>query len=146
MAANVFQHKFTKSEEVKIATELSPAPRKQLQSVKPEMNLPGTVFFSVWLQATSSRQMSSMRALVATEIPGDPTAVAFGDMETRSATTASKSTEVISRSQAKIRSIRSADLKPLAKRSHTAPCDESCFSSQGFLFICSLSWLSARPG
>lgn len=71
------------------------------------MSPPGTLCFSVWLQATSSRQTSRIRALVATETPDGPAAVAFGNRgTTRSATTGSKTTGVIVRSQSKIRSMR----------------------------------------
>lgn len=71
-----------------------------------EKNLPGTVFFAEWLQASSSTQTSSISVPVAKEMPGGPAAVAFGDIETRSVPTASKATAVIARSQLKFRSIR----------------------------------------
>lgn len=56
-------------------------------------------------QATSSRQMSSIKVLVTTEMPGAPTAEALWDMGTRSAAVVSKPTWGITRSQAEIRSI-----------------------------------------
>lgn len=74
------------------------------------MNLPGAACLSVRFQAASSRQTSRIRVLVATEMPGDPTAVALGDTETRSATMVSKPTGVMVRSQAEIRSIRKGRL------------------------------------
>lgn len=92
-----------------IKTEPASVKRKKLQSVKAgirPLNLPGTFFFSVQLQVTSSRQTSSIRVLVAMEQPGDPTAVAFGDTETSSAIVSSP-TGVIANSQAAIRSIGS---------------------------------------
>lgn len=78
-----------------------------MHSFKPEVNLPGTVFLSVCPQATSSKQTSSIRALDATEMPGDSTVVEFEDMETtRSTTMVSKPTGVIARSQAEITPMR----------------------------------------
>ena len=56
-------------------------------------------------QATSSRQMSSIKVLVTTEMPGAPTAEALWDIGTRSAAVVSKPTWGITRSQAEIRSI-----------------------------------------
>lgn len=56
-------------------------------------------------QATSSRQMSSIKVLVTTEMPGAPTAEALWDMGTRSAAVVSRPTWGITRSQAEIRSI-----------------------------------------
>ena len=82
--------------------------RQQLQDNpdKWSLDLPGTDFFSLLFQATSSRQMSSIKVLVTTEMPCAPTAEALWDMGTRSATVVSKPTWGIIRSQAEIRSIR----------------------------------------
>lgn len=77
-----------------------------IEAHKWTLTLPGTLFLSDWHQATSSRQTSSMRALVAMEMPGELPAVAFGDTKSRSATPASSCTGVMARSHAEIRSIR----------------------------------------
>lgn len=84
------------------------------RTVSVKKSLPGAVFFSVWLHAASSTHIRSVRALVTTEMPGDPTDVVLGDTETRSAATASKPPEIISSSQREIRSMRRQDYEPQA--------------------------------
>lgn len=108
-------------------------------------SLPGTVFFSVWLHATSSTHIRSARALVATEMPGDPTDVVFGDTETRSAATASKPTGIISSSQGEIRSMRREDYGPRA-----SDCTALCTRWKQLLQVWASSlyvvWAGEVPG
>lgn len=85
--------------------EPTAAPRQKEPTLTWSLDLPGTDFFSMLFQATSSRQMSSIKVLVTTEMPGAPTAEALWDMGTRSAAVVSKPTWGITRSQAEIRSI-----------------------------------------
>lgn len=65
---------------------------------------PGTLFFSAWLQTSSSRQVSMIRTLVPAEAPDDPASVAFVETETSSGTSASRPTAAIAQSQ--VRSMR----------------------------------------
>lgn len=111
------------------------------RTVSVKKGLPGTVFFSVWLHVTSSTHIRSARALVATEMPGDPTDVVFGDTETRSAATASKPMGIISSSQEEIRSMRRQDYEPRASTLHEMKAASAVWASSLYVV-----WVGEVPG